>query len=282
MSTKTPTRPARIEASIPLHISGTKNATRSFSFVARTITISRSDAKIAAAEELASGQEIQVRRLDGGGEAPARVVGYLQKDGDWDTFGIVFTSQSMDLWDAELPEANEPECVPSKDLLECVCCHTCANPPLTDIQAEVFAARGIVTVSCSECASWTVWTLAPEGASPVLAQKKARKQSPPPKTPEANRRKHARIPTKSVGCISYGGVRDEIVRVKDASRGGFRFQSPNAFNEGSQIMVAVPYTRDAVNVFVPARIMWCRELPHLDRREYGVAYTEHSKERSKS
>jgi hypothetical protein len=36
--------------------------------------------------------------------------------------------------------------------------------------------------------------------------------------------------------------------------------------------VAVPFMRDSPNIFVPAKIMWRRELRRLEKREYGVAY----------
>jgi hypothetical protein len=37
-------------------------------------------------------------------------------------------------------------------------------------------------------------------------------------------------------------------------------------------MVAMPYTHNASNVFVPARVMWRRELGRMKKFEYGVAY----------
>ena len=72
--------------------------------------------------------------------------------------------------------------------------------------------------------------------------------------------------------MRHAGLVEEVVRVKDVSRGGFRFVSRNYLPDGSEIMVAMPYTRDASNVFVPARVVWRRDVPRLERFEYGVTY----------
>jgi len=76
----------------------------------------------------------------------------------------------------------------------------------------------------------------------------------------------------AMACVRYSGVTEEVVRVMDASRGGFRFVSSLYYTKGSNIMVAVPFMRDSPNIFVPAKIMWRRELQRLEKREYGVAY----------
>jgi hypothetical protein len=83
-------------------------------------------------------------------------------------------------------------------------------------------------------------------------------------------------------CVRFAGLIDEEeVRVKDASPGGFRFVSQNYHPEGSDVTVAMPYTRGGLNVFVSARILWRRELPRMNRYEYGVTYTPASERKPK-
>ena len=73
-------------------------------------------------------------------------------------------------------------------------------------------------------------------------------------------------------CVRHAGLVDEVVRVKDASRGGFCFVSPRYHPDGAYIRVAMPYTPNASNVFVTARVVWRREIPRMKRYEYGVKY----------
>ena len=267
----------RITNSVALVISWKLSSGRSCSADARTNRISREGATIALAHELASGQEIRVRRQGGGDEAVARVAGFIEKKGGWSTFGVVFTESSENFWGADWHEGVETEGAPVRINLECAACQARAAIELNEIQTEVFMTRGIISLSCDHCASWTVWALATKGAPSTSETEKNKKPLPASKKVADNRRKHLRVATKVMACVSFGGFPDEIVRVRDASRGGFRFISSNVYPEGAILMVAVPYTRDSANVFVPASIMWRRELTHLDRREYGVAYNETGK-----
>jgi hypothetical protein len=44
-------------------------------------------------------------------------------------------------------------------------------------------------------------------------------------------------------CIRHPGFEEEIVEVKDLSRGGLSFISSKGYIEGSRIEVAVPYSK---------------------------------------
>ena len=59
---------------------------------------------------------------------------------------------------------------------------------------------------------------------------------------EQNKRKHVRVQVKMKACIRHPGFEEEIVEVKDVSRGGFSFVSSKGYIEGSRIEVAVPYS----------------------------------------
>ncbi len=263
-----------VSASIPIHVSWTARSGDRQAVEARTVTIARSGATIVLARKLDSAQEITIRKVDGGKEAAARVLGLISEEQEWRIYGVMLTSPAADLWEDQFPPPTESDRSKSEVFLQCASCLGRAVVPLNEIQAEVFAARGLVTLSCKRCGSWTVWGLAEHDASPHPARERAVKPAPLPPPRTENRRKYSRIHTMAMACVRYGGVKEEVVRVKDASRGGFRFVSPNYYIEGSNITVAMPFTRDASNIFVPAKIMWRRELPRLEKREYGVAYTK--------
>jgi len=264
---------ARVSASIPIHVAWTARSGERQAADARTVTISRSGATIVLARKLDSAQEITVRSVEENKETAARVVGLIGGEFEWRIYGVIFTDPSADLWEGRLPPAAESDRSQTKMFLECASCLGRAQVILNEIQAEVFAARGLVTLPCNRCRLWTVWALAAHEASPDPACERDAEPAPAPAPRTENRRKHSRVKTQAMACVRYGNVTEEIVRVKDVSRGGFRFVSPNYYIEGSNITVAMPFTRDASNIFVPAKIMWRREVPRMERREYGVAYT---------
>jgi len=280
LGTKTLTRTERIEVSIPIHVFGTKPPVPTTPLEGRTAHVSRFGATIVLPRELASGQGIRLRLAEGGRDALARNAGLISRNGEWRTYGVVFVKPNGGFWGVDVPDHTECEDTESDALLECAACRARETVHLNDIETEVFKARGIVTLPCGKCAHWTVWALAPHESSAIREAPAARKSSLSPKRQTVNRRKHIRVPTKVMACIRCGGVREEVVRVKDASRGGFRFVSEAYYTEETNITVAVPYARDAANVFVSARIKWRRELRQLDRREYGVEYADSPKTRS--
>ena len=94
---------------------------------------------------------------------------------------------------------------------------------------------------------------------------------PAPRT--RNRRKSVRVRLKKItACIRQPGFGEEVVHVDDLSRGGLRFRSPKTYYQGSRIEVAVPYEPHGPNIFVLARIVWFRELPEANFKEYGATY----------
>ena len=56
------------------------------------------------------------------------------------------------------------------------------------------------------------------------------------------------------------------------SLGGLCFRSRERYFEKSMIEVAVPYSMDTPNIFVPAQIVYALELPEERNFSYGVSY----------
>jgi len=218
-------------------------------------------------------QEITIRTASADKKATARVVGLIGQEPHGHIYGVAFIDSNVNLWDVEFPPISESENTKAQVLLECASCMTRALVRLDEIQTEVFEARRIITLPCTKCATWTVWGLASYETSSESDRRHTLESSSGMAPRTANQRKDARVLTRMNACVRHAGLVDAIVRVKDASRGGFRFISPNYYADGSYILVAMPYTRNASNVFVSARIIWRRELSRMKRYEYGVTYS---------
>lgn len=280
MEISSPVRTNPVSASIPIQVSWTGASGEHFDGVAKTLRISRHAATIVLAHKLVPTQEITIHSAGADKIATARVVGLIGREPDGHIYGVAFIDSNVNLWNIEFPADTESENTKSKVFIECASCMNRALVQLDEIQSEVFEARRIITLSCTQCGSYTVWGLASHESS-FESDRESRPETtsaPVPRT--VNQRKHVRVLTRMHACVRHAGLVEEVVRVKDASRGGFRFVSPNYYVDGSCIIVAMPYTRDASNVFVSARIMWRRELPRMKRYEYGVAYAR-SPERSR-
>jgi len=277
MSTTSQEKTDSISASIPVHVSWTDRNGKSLSSDARTVSISRAGATIVLAQKLDPPQEIRIRDVEASKESCARVLGVVGGDFEWRIYGVVFVDAAADFWGKELPSTLAQESGRPKVCLECASCSRRAIVSLNDIEDEVLKTRQLTNRMCETCAAWTVWSFADYDVSPERNNDEPiAKPEMQPEAQEsgANRRKQVRIQTKANACVRYRGVKEEVVRVKDASRGGFRFVSEHYYVVGFAIEVAMPYTANAANIFVPARIMWRREVKRLDRLEYGVAYTQ--------
>ena len=279
METKSPSRNDFVAASIPIQVSWTERTGEHFYGAAKTLTIGRNTATIVLPQKLAPVQEITVRCAGTDKVATARVVGLTGQEAGGHIYGVAFIDRNVSLWDIEFPPT-EPESAKAPLYLECTSCLTRSWVSLDEIQTEVFEAQRVISLPCDHCASWTVWGLASHDRTSRSDVKRALEPSSAPARRTANERKHARVLTKMNACVRHAGPVDEVVRVKDASAGGFRFVSPNCHPEGSEVMVAMPYTHGASNLFVPARILWRRETPRMKRYEYGVTYTSSSERAS--
>jgi hypothetical protein len=279
-----PTIERHRSASVPLeamvHVSWIAQRGCNFAEIARTLRVSRHGATIVLARELDPGQEITIRSVEVDKEATARIVGKTGMRPDGRVYGVIFLDPSVNMWSVEFPAPDEVEAPRPPVFLECGSCEVRAMVQLDEIQCEVLAACQAITLPCEKCDSPTIWTFASYDPSEKKDRPSAPESSPDVTPSTSNRRRHARITTTMMACLRRSVAASEVVRVKDASRGGFRFVSSKFYVEGSSFMVAMPYTRDASNVFVPAHVMWRRELPNVKKFEYGVAYHGNSEDQT--
>ena len=254
MEIKSPYQTSRISASIHIQISWIGRRGEHFNEPARTLTIGHDAATIVSPQKLVATQQITIHCPGTDKYAIARVVGLIRQEDRWNIYGLDFIDPDVNLWDIEVPFATEPENAKSRLFLECASCLNRARVDLHEIQAEVFKARGIINLFCEKCASWTVWGLAGHEVSSNSDPKRTPESTPARAPRTVNDRKHARVLTRMNACVRHAGLVDEVVRVKDVSRGGFRFVSPNCHADGSYITVAMPY--------IPERFKYFCFCPH--------------------
>jgi hypothetical protein len=247
----------------------------------RTLSVNCNSATVILAQQLEDAQEIDVCRVGEDRETPARVVGLIGAHSEGQIYGIWLTDLNAVPWNAELASTSEPDLLNTEHWLECAVCLSCEPILLNEIQTKVLEACHVIRLLCSRCNNWTVCGLAPHEARSKPDPEPLPKASEPASKPE-NRRKQRRLSTKFTACIRVAGTHyEEVVRVRDVSQGGFRFQSAYDYPEGIRLLVAIPFTPDASNVFVPARVVWRRDSPRLKRYEYGIAYVTASERESK-
>jgi hypothetical protein len=228
------------------------------------MTISRTAATIVLPHKLEPPQEITIKRLEGGADnATARILGVVGGEGEWRIYGVTLVGPPLEIWDQQFPVGDGTKLPEQKMCLECASCANRAIVSIGEIEAEVLKRRGLTNRLCETCGSWTVWSLAPNDFSAGRDAENAKEAEPAAEERVENRRKQPRIMTKVSACLRYRGVKEEVVRVKDVSRGGFRFVSEHYYVEGSSISVAIPYTANAANIFLLVLIKWRRDVSCL-------------------
>jgi hypothetical protein len=73
-------------------------------------------------------------------------------------------------------------------------------------------------------------------------------------------------------CVRSARHGQDIVKTRDVSRGGLCFTSPWIYQVGEDVEVAVPYSREGGNIFLPARIVRFQHLASEGTRVYGIVY----------
>ncbi len=271
----------RVTLTVPIQVSGMDVLGEDFSERARTLVISRTGATIILNRKLAPVQHIVIRNLGNGKTTEAQIVGQIGGQANGYIYGIVVANPDFNLWNIGFPALTDSEKSVVHVLLECGGCRTREVVYLTELETEVFEANRELSRSCKACNAWTLWKQAVhEQGDDVFAAADLPRPAPPPQRSESGRiqRKDVRLQVRMAACIRQPGFGEEVVHVENVSRGGLSFSSVNSYLEGSRVEIAVPYLAQAPNIFVPARIVRCLEMPGEELRKYGVAYLKKEKD----
>ena len=270
-------RSDRVSLEVPIQVAGTDATGRDFTADTRTLVLSRHGAKIVLGRKLVPDQEVSIFCKSTGKESVARVVGQMGKIPEGYLYGVELLDPEVNLWDIEFPPLSESEKAAARVLLECGHCHSRVLSYLNEFEAEVFEANGFLSRACKRCKDVTVWKLClAQGASEQIPLPVSGEASPEllptPPARTANERRDLRISLKINACLRDRQGGEDIVVTENVSRAGFSFKSPKSYAVGSIIEVAVPYARDAGNIFTPARVEHAESLPGEQLTVYGVSY----------
>jgi hypothetical protein len=258
----------RISVVLPIQVTGTSLLGDVFQCEGQTELVSQNGAKILVQQKLSSQQEITVRCLETGKEAPARVVGRVNGKKKQNSYGISLLEPPGTLWGIDFPPRGDSVGAVGRTVLECLACHTRELAYLDGFELEVLESNGDLARYCKRCRDSTTWKKSFDSVSSPPANSLAI----PEKEKSEERRREARRDLRVIACIRSKEFGEDLVRARNVSRSGLCFESRRAYEQAWEIQVAIPYSSGGGNIFMPARIARVQSLVQDDLNLCGVAY----------
>lgn len=273
-------RSDRISLTVLLEASGTDSLGQEFKDRARTMLINRGGAVIVLDRELKPEQEIQIRRQSGTDSqkiARARVVGEFGRQKDGALYGIEILNPEDDFWKIEFPPIAESTEAVARMLLQCSYCKSREVAYLNELELRGFEINRGIARHCKTCGVPSIWTQAPHEDEKQRAMRAARGQRTReadqiPGGEEQRARQRLRVKTRLTACIRQTDADDELAVCEDISPIGMCFRSKRRYDTNAIIQVAVPYSPDAANIFLPAHVVYSEEMPRAGLFRHGVEY----------
>ena len=237
----------------------------------RTSAVHDNGVSVPLVKKLALGSNVIVRNSDTDEEFTAVVVEISPGSKSRDVYRLEYQEtfhevvRTLDLTPA-------PSAPASIVRLECSFCHSVSPIPLSEMDLEIFASTHELIRYCETCFASTEWR---ESREDRAANRSRQSQAPDAagddaSAPGRERRQNRRTAMRAMACIRFSGT-EIVVECEDISKGGFRFKSAREYPAGTRVDVAVPYTKSSTNIFCPATISYCQELPEGKFRQ-GVNY----------
>ena len=268
---KTPSRRGRrsdrISLGLRVRVSGHSGLSQEFATTTQTLLVSRHGGKIILDHDRVPSGELVIGCLNTNKEAEARLVGFMGEGPGGPAYGIEFLDENANLWNIEFPPIEESGKAVARTLLRCQHCGTTKLAYLNETEAIIFQFRDYVPRPCGECHDLTLWDQMVVARNwPMESLKEAER--------ERNARGQMRFDIPFTACIRSEKLGEEVVPTRNISRGGINFKSARDYETGDRVEVAVPYTHNSGNVFVPARIAY--HQPGMHRmHQYGLAYVDY-------
>ena len=265
----------RIELELPIEVAGTDCRGLEFLDRTRTLVIARQGGKIRLERELAPQQEVMVRCLTTGREAVARIVGQMGKSSGAYAYGIKLLGEEDNIWGIDFPPLTESDGAIGRVLLECIGCKNREVICLDYFELEVLEANGHLSHSCKRCRDVSLWRKSREDISESEIATPA--ASPPASSPPVpakfqDRRSEARRQIRVTACIRTARFGQDLVKIRNVSRGGLCFTSPWEYLPDEAVEVAVPFSPGGGNIFLPAKIVRIQFLASEATRTYGLDF----------
>ena len=259
----------RISIEMAITVAGNDLLGMAFMIDGKTILVSRQGANIKLARKLAPHQELSIRCIETGKEADARVLGQLGQSDDGYTYSVEFLEVGENVWGIEFPPVAEGEEAVGRVILECGGCHMREFTYLDESQLEVLESNNSLARYCKRCVDYTVWK---KSTVEVGATEATPRMAPSPPKRTENLRRENRREVKVSACVRSVEYGDDIVRSRNASRGGLCFESSRPYSKGWKIEVAIPYTKGGGNIFMAGHVVRVVKEQAGDLYVCGVAY----------
>jgi hypothetical protein len=278
MASASSRRTDRVSLTLLLEASGSDNKGQEFKSPARTLLINRSGAVIVLDQDLAPEQFVHLQRRaphESHRKGQVRVVGQFGRQKDGYLYGVEVPDPSMDLWGVDFPAIAESTEAVARMLLECTYCRSREVVHLNELELRAFETNRGIARHCKVCGVPSIWTQAPhedEGRLTPRRRRGADGAGAIPETGEQRGRERLRLKTRLTACIRQSGADDELAVCEDISPVGMCFRSKRKYPADTVIDVAVPYSPDAANIFLPARVVYSEEMPKAGLFRHGTEY----------
>ncbi|HXX44351.1 MAG TPA: PilZ domain-containing protein [Candidatus Acidoferrales bacterium] len=274
-------RSDRVSLTLLLEASGKDAQGKDFKEPARTLLINRTGAVIILERELAPEQQIHLQRrapAETHRQSQVRVVGQFGRQKEGFLYGIELPDPSVDLWGIEFPEAPDSLEAVARMLVECSYCRSREVVHLNELELRAFETNRGIARHCKVCGVPSIWTQAPHEDEKKITTRATRgrrgveTQAGPPKDGEQRVRQRVRLHTRLTACVRQPGSDDELAVCEDISPLGMCFRSKRRYESGAMIEVAVPYSPDAANIFLPATVVYSEQMPKAGLFRHGTEY----------
>jgi PilZ domain len=274
-------RSDRVSLTLLLEASGIDGQGKEFKEPARTLLINRTGAVIVLERELTPEQQIRLQRrapAEAHRQSQVRVVGQFGRQKEGYLYGVELPDPSVDLWGVEFPEAPDSLEAVARMLVECSYCRSREVVHLNELELRAFETNRGIARHCKVCGVPSIWTQAPHEDEKKLTARATRgrrgadAQATPPKEGEQRVRQRMRLHTRLTACVRQAGSDDELAVCEDISPMGMCFRSKRRYEAGTPIEVAVPYSPDAANIFLPATVVYSEQMPKAGLFRHGTEY----------
>lgn len=271
-------RTDRVSLTLLLEASGRNIQGQEFKAPSRTLLINRGGAVILLDQDLAADQFIHLQRRaphEAHRRGQVRVVGEFGRQRDGHLYGIEIPDPSMDLWGVEFPEIAESTEAVARMLLECTYCRGREVVHMNELELRAFETNRGIARHCKTCGVPSIWAQAPHEEEDKFTRRRRRAADAPSVIPEGGEqreRERLRLKTRLTACIRQSGADDELAVCEDISPMGMCFRSKRRYASDSSVDVAVPYSPDAANIFLPARVVYSEEMPKAGLFRHGTEY----------
>jgi len=282
MSSPLRRRSDRVSLTLLLEASGSDSHGEEFKEPAKTLIVSRRGGLIVLSRDLKPGQQIHIQRRAPGEsqrQGLVRVVNHMGHEKDGHLYSLEVLEPEIDLWGVDFPALLEDSEALAKMLLECTYCHGREVAYLTENELRAFEANRGIARHCPVCGVPSIWAQVPHEDEKRLKVRAARTRrasaeasGQDPNNGEQRKRQRLRLQTRLTACIRKTGEDDELAVCEDLSPMGMCFRSKRRFDAGARIEIAVPYSPDAANIFLPARIVYSEEMPKSGLFRHGTEY----------